>query len=124
MIEVDLWNLPPEVDVDFANQQMQRVSDGYISPRGRLAPTTPPAAPRERVVSVSRVAPDGSPTVQAASQRANFEQSLTLVVSAAADAPEGVYTATIRAISGPVTVELPLQITVGPANLYLPVITR
>lgn len=124
MVEIDLWNLPPEVDVNFFDGQMRRLSDGYISPRGRLAPAAPPASPKDAVVSVARVAPDGSPTVQAASRRSSFDQPLTLVISATADAPEGVYTIPIRAINGPAVYELPLQIIVGQANLYLPVITR
>lgn len=124
MVEIDLWNLPPEVDVEFVDAQMRRLSDGYISPRGRLAPATPPTSRKDSVVSVARVAPDGSPTVQAASQHNDFNQPLTLAISAAADAPEGVYTVPIRAINGPITVELPLRIVVGQSNLYLPVITR
>jgi len=124
MVEVDLWNLPPEVDVEFVDAQMRRASDGYVSPRGRLAPASPPAGPRNTVVSASRVAPDGSLTVQAAGQRANFDQPLTLVISAAPNAPEGVYTIPIRASNGPFEVELPLRLVVGQAKLYLPVVTR
>jgi hypothetical protein len=70
------------------------------------------------------VAPDGSLTVQAAGQRANFDQPLTLVISAAPNAPEGVYTIPIRASNGPFEVELPLRLVVGQAKLYLPVVTR
>lgn len=124
MVEVDLWNLPPEVDVEFVDAQMRRASDGYVSPRGRLAPASPPAGLRNTVVSASRVAPDGSLTVQAAGQRANFDQPLTLVISAAPNAPEGVYTIPIRASNGPFEVELPLRLVVGQAKLYLPVVTR
>lgn len=124
MIEVDLWNLPPEVDVNFVKGRTQRLSDGYISPRGRLAPTAPPASPKDAVVSIARVAPDGAPTVQAAGRRSSFDQPLTLVISATADAPEGAYTIPIRAINGPSEFQLPLRIIVGQARLYLPIIMR
>jgi len=124
MVEVNPWNLPPEVDVEFVDAQMRRASDGFVSPRGRLAPASPPTGLRDGVVSASRVAPDGSLTVQAASRRADFEQPLTLAISATPDAPEGVYTIPIRAINGPSEIELPLHIVVGQVKLYLPTVTR
>ncbi|MCC9075113.1 DUF4397 domain-containing protein [Litorilinea aerophila] len=124
MVEVDLWNLPPEVDVAFVDAEAQSLDSGYVSPRGRLAPASLPAGPRGTVVSAARVAPDGSPTVQAASRLNNFNEPLTLHITAAADAPPGLYTIPIRAINGPSVVELPLRIIVGQTNIYLPVITR
>ncbi|RME51139.1 MAG: DUF4397 domain-containing protein, partial [Caldilineae bacterium] len=124
LMEVDLWNLPPEVDVSFVDAGAQSLGSGYVSPRGRLAPASPPSGPRGSVVSAARVASDGSPTVQAAGRLDNFTESLTLHITADENAPQGVYTVPIRAINGPVTVELPLRIIVGQPNLYLPVITR
>ncbi len=124
MVEADLWNLPPEVDVVFLDAAAQGLDSGYVSPRGRLAPASPPTSPRGAVVSAARVAPDGSPTVQAASRSANFNQVLTLHITADENAPQGVYTIPIRAINGPSVVELPLRVIVGQANIYLPMITR
>jgi hypothetical protein len=124
LLEIDLWNLPPEIDVNFLDERAQRKSDGIISPRGRLAPQVAPGSTRESIVSVARVAPDGLPTVQAASQRAAFAEALTLVVSAAADAEEGVYEVPIRVTAGPIESEITLQVIVGQSKLYLPAISR
>jgi hypothetical protein len=124
LVEVDLWNLPPEVDVNFVDEDARRMTDGRVSPQGRLAPAAPPASPRAAVVSVARVAPDGELTVAAASQRAAFTEPIVLVVSAANDAPEGFYEVPIRAIAGDTVSEITLRITVGTAHLYLPAITR
>lgn len=124
MVEVDLWNLPPEVDVNFVDENARRVADGWVSPQGRLAPSAPPTSSRAAVVSVARVAPNGEPTVAAASRRAAFAQPITLVASATADAPEGVYAVPIRATAGNVVSEITLYVTVGEARLFLPAITR
>ncbi|HAJ36158.1 MAG TPA: hypothetical protein DCL15_10735 [Chloroflexi bacterium] len=124
LVEADLWNLPPEIDVNFVDANARRVTDGWVSPEGRLAPAAPPASPRTAVVSVARVAPNGEPTVAAASQRAAFAQPITLVVSAATGAPEGVYEVPIRAIAGDAVSEITLRVIVGEARLYLPTINR
>lgn len=122
--EVDRWNLPPEVELTLLDEEMQPTSDGFVSLRGRLAPSTPPTGPRDSVKRVTRVASDGSATVQAASRLENFEYPVTLAISAAENAPEGLYTVTLRAINGPSEAELNMRIIVGHAKLYLPLIER
>lgn len=124
MVEIDLWNLPPEVDVNFVDAQARRMTDGFLSPRGRLAPEQAPNSPREAVVGVARVEANGSVTVQAAGRRSSFDQPLIIEVQVAEGAPEGRYRIPIRAYNGPEVFELDLDVIVGQANLYLPVITR
>ncbi len=123
-LEMGLWNLPPGIDADFVAADGRRMTDGRLSASGRMAPTAAPQQVRDRIVSVARVNPDGTPTSRAAEERSNFQQPVQVIITTQADTPEGRYEIPVTIISGPLRQEAVVTVQIGNVSLYLPAINR